>query len=215
MGASGSGLPTIESVDAAVGALLEELDLSGAVLVGYSLGARVALATSARGDPRVSAVVSVSGSPGLRGIEERRERAERDASLARALEAGGLDDFSENWYRLPLFTPFVNSPLALGAIQRRRAHGDPAALAGALEGMSPGRAAPVWGRTSRGGELPVLFLAGALDTKFCSLAREAAAEEPLGAAEAEILPGAGHAVHLEAPVALAAALSRFLARRAL
>jgi len=211
----GSGLPTVESAAAAVGALLEELDLSDVVLVGYSLGARVALAAGAGKDPRVAAVVSVSGSPGLRDADERRERAERDSSLARALEAGGIESFTESWYRLPMFAPFVQSPLAPPALERRRGRGNSAALAGALEGMSPGRAAPVWGRATRGGELPVLFLAGELDAKFCRLAQAAAAEEPGGAAEMETLPGGGHALHLELPVALAAALSRFLARHAL
>ena len=213
-GPPGSNLPTVDSAAAAVGALLEELDLK-AVLVGYSLGARVALAAGAGRNPRIAAVVSVSGSPGLRDADERRERAERDASLARALEAGGIDCFTESWYRLPMFAPFVRSPLAPRALKRRRGRGNSAALAGALEGMSPGRAAPVWGRATRGGELPVLFLAGGLDTKFCRLAQAAAAEEPGGAAEVETLPGAGHALHLELPVALAAALSRFLTRHAL
>ena len=64
--------------------------------------------------------------------------------------------------------------------------------------------APLW---SRLGELtmPVAVLAGELDKKYVALAQRLAAELPR--AELTIVAGAGHALPLEAPAAVAAALA--------
>jgi pimeloyl-ACP methyl ester carboxylesterase len=56
----------------------------------------------------------------------------------------------------------------------------------------------------------VLLVAGERDAKFAGIAREmAAAIGP--AARVELVPGAGHAVHLERPAAAAALVEEFLA----
>jgi pimeloyl-ACP methyl ester carboxylesterase len=59
-------------------------------------------------------------------------------------------------------------------------------------------------------QVPVLLVAGALDEKFTGLVRQMAARLP--AAEECVVPGAGHAVQVEAPAALAAAWEAFLRR---
>jgi pimeloyl-ACP methyl ester carboxylesterase len=56
--------------------------------------------------------------------------------------------------------------------------------------------------------MPVLLIAGALDSKFAALAgRMAAAIGP--GARVELVEGAGHAVHLERPDAVAALIRAF------
>ena len=90
---------------------------------------------------------------------------------------------------------------------RRRAAGqDAEGLAAALAWGSVGRQPSLWE------DLPfcraeVLAVAGAEDAKYVALAEEMAA---VLAVEAEIVPGAGHAVHLERPAALVAVLQRHL-----
>ncbi len=54
----------------------------------------------------------------------------------------------------------------------------------------------------------MLLLTGALDDKYCDLARRMAAVLP--DARTEIVPDAGHAVHLERPQAFASAVRGFL-----
>jgi pimeloyl-ACP methyl ester carboxylesterase len=68
--------------------------------------------------------------------------------------------------------------------------------------------APLWERL---GELrmPVLVLAGERDAKFTALARRLAAALP--AARLRLVPGAGHALPLEAPAAVAAAIAEVAA----
>jgi pimeloyl-ACP methyl ester carboxylesterase len=85
-----------------------------------------------------------------------------------------------------------------------RLRSTPAGLARALRGLGTGALPSLWDRL---GELaiPVTFLAGERDEKFTALAHEMAAS--VRDARVTIVPGAGHAVHLEAPVAVAAELS--------
>jgi pimeloyl-ACP methyl ester carboxylesterase len=56
--------------------------------------------------------------------------------------------------------------------------------------------------------LPVLLIAGALDDKYRALARRMASALPC--ARTEIVPDAGHAIHLERPDAFAGAVRGFL-----
>ncbi len=97
--------------------------------------------------------------------------------------------------------------------QRRRpqlAQPVPQGLAAVLRNFSPGRQEPLWDRL---GELraPTLLMAGEHDTTYCAVAfRMATAVGEVG--EVSIVPGAGHAAHLERPDAFATLVSRFVDR---
>jgi 2-succinyl-6-hydroxy-2,4-cyclohexadiene-1-carboxylate synthase len=75
--------------------------------------------------------------------------------------------------------------------------------------MGTGAMVPVHARL-REIRSPTLVVAGALDAKFSRLAETMVAALPNG--ELLIVAGAGHAVHVEQPLELAARLSRFLDR---
>ena len=196
----------VPAVAEALCQLLAALRLEGAVCVGYSMGARLALKLAAHHGPVVRSAVCVSGSPGLRSAAARAARAERDAALARALEEGGAEPFVAAWYQQPLFAPLRRSPGFATVLARRAAGQDAEGLAAALAWGSVGRQPSLWE------DLPfcraeVLAVAGAEDPKYVALAEEMAA---VLAVEAEVVPGAGHAVHLERPAALVAVLQRHL-----
>src|SRR4051812_1005555 len=61
-----------------------------AVLAGYSMGGRLALALALRRPERVARLVLVSASPGLGLAEERAARRTADAALADRIERIGL-----------------------------------------------------------------------------------------------------------------------------
>ena len=63
--------------------LFTELSLDQFILVGYSMGGRVALAYTVRHSKRVSSLILESSSPGLKTEEEREERQEADRRLGR------------------------------------------------------------------------------------------------------------------------------------
>jgi isochorismate synthase/2-succinyl-5-enolpyruvyl-6-hydroxy-3-cyclohexene-1-carboxylate synthase/2-succinyl-6-hydroxy-2,4-cyclohexadiene-1-carboxylate synthase/O-succinylbenzoate synthase len=213
----GAGACGLEAAADAAAAAIAAAGLAGCVLVGYSLGARCALLVAARHPGLLAGVVSISGGPGLAGAEARAARAAADAADAVRLRAGGAAAFAARWYAAPMWAPFLRGGRAAALVAARAARGDAAALARALAGASPGRAPwalPALEAAAAAGCLPpLLLLAGELDPKFVGLAEGAAAAlcaARAGAATARVVPGAGHALPSEAPLALLAALEAFL-----
>src|SRR5437899_2823566 len=83
-----------------------------------------------------------------------------------------------------------------------------AGLADSLRRCGTGQQTPLWSRLAEL-RMPVLCLAGERDERFTALARRMA--DTIGPnAAAEVIAGAGHAAHLEAPDAFADRLVRFV-----
>lgn len=194
------------SFDAAVDAFAPRVwgDDARVTLVGYSLGARVALSLAMRHPARVRAAVLVGVSPGLDDPSARAARAADDDRLADALLRDGLDAFVDAWDALPLFATQRALDPAVRATQHawRRAH-DPAALAWSLRALSTGRMPPMHDALAAT-ETPVRLVTGSRDDKFTALARAIAARNPRIAHT--VVDGAGHNVALEQPDALRAVI---------
>lgn len=192
-------------VDWAVERLLEQGE--PCQLLGYSLGGRLALAAAL--DPRTAGRVSglclLSASPGLPGEEARAARRLLDAERARRLREEGLKPFLRDWYSLPLFAPLAEAA-GIEALALRRGGGDAEALATAIESLSPGRMPDLRPRLAGLGA-PLLALAGERDRAYADDASRLAAAAPGG--RFRLLPGAGHALLLEAPAEAAAAWRDF------
>jgi 2-succinyl-6-hydroxy-2,4-cyclohexadiene-1-carboxylate synthase len=193
-----------ETVDD-LGAILSELGIESADWIGYSMGGRVALhAALALGD-RVRSLFVESASAGIQdAVARERRRRSDDALAARVLERG-IEWFADYWGTLPLFeTQWELPPETLRALRERRLANDPRGLASSLRGMGQGAQEylgdRLWTLT-----MPAGFLAGERDPKYVDVARRLAAA--VRDASCTIVPGAGHAVHLEAPGAFAAALA--------
>ena len=161
-------------------------------LAGYSMGGRLALR-----------LVLIGTTAGIADPLERDARREADEALAEELD-GGLDieAFARRWARQPILRG--QPPEVAAAAHEDRLRNDPTGLAAALRGLGPGAYDPVW---SRLGELrmPVIVIAGERDAKYAKLAERMVARLPR--ARALIVPATGHAVHLEAPAIVAAALA--------
>ena len=189
-------------------ALLERLDVRRTAVLGYSMGARVALHLALQAPERLWALILESASPGIEDACEREARARSDAALAEAIERDGVEAFVERWQALPLFDSQARLPAAVRQeLRRQRLGNDQRGLANSLRGLGAGQQAPVLARMGGIG-IPALLIAGALDDKYCDLARRMAAALPC--ARTEIVPDAGHAVHLERPEAFAGAVRGFL-----
>ena len=171
-------------------------------LAGYSLGGRLALHAGLAHPRRVARLILVSATGGIADELERVARREEDEALAAQLEAGTIEEFADRWERQPLFR---GQPPAVAAVAREdRLRNRPAGLAAALRGLGTGAMEPLWTRL---GELrmPVTAIVGERDAKFRKLAERMVAEIP--DAELLVVPGVGHAVHLEAPALVAAAVA--------
>lgn len=188
--------------------LLDALGIDRVHLLGYSMGGRVALSVAAHHPERVGSVLVVGASAGLTDPAARAARRAADAALALRLRRGELEGFVDDWMRQRLFaSQQCLGPDRLRRARARRLRNDPAALAASLEGMGTGSMPPL-SALLRGSAVPLLLVAGALDPKFSALAHELAALWP--SARARVVPGAGHAVHLEQPAALLALAREFL-----
>ena len=166
-----------------------------AVLLGYSMGGRIALYTAFSGFFR--ALVLESASPGLEDPAEREQRRFSDEALAASIERDGVQAFIDRWEKLPLFASQSTLPLeAREALRRQRLNNRASGLAQSLRGVGTGAQPPLHARLPAL-RMPVLLIAGELDTKFTAIARSMA--QALPQSQLCIVPGAGHAVHLEQP----------------
>ena len=128
---------------------------------------------------------------------EREQRRISDEALAASIERDGVQAFIERWEMLPLFTSQRSLPFECReALRRQRLQNRAAGLAHSLRGVGTGVQPSLYPRLPTL-HLPVLLIAGELDTKFTAIARWMA--QVLPQAQLHIITGAGHTVHLERP----------------
>lgn len=188
--------------------VLDALGLERTSLLGYSLGGRAALRFALERPGRVAALVIESASPGIAEPFERAARVAADAALADRIEQDGITAFVDDWERLPLWASQASLPPdARLRLRAQRLRNERRGLANSLRGAGAGLDLPVLGRLGTL-DVPTLLVAGALDRKYAELAREM--EGAIPGAQLAIVPGAGHAVHVERPDAFAALVLRFL-----
>ena len=184
----------------AIVADLDEL-VDDAVLAGYSMGGRLALAYAVARPARVRRLMLVGASPGLRCAAERAARRAADEELARRIEREGVEAFAREWAALPLWAG--QSEAVAAAAHRQRLEQTPDGLAAALRGLGTGALPSLWGALATV-TIPVTTVVGERDARFRAIAAAMVAELP--DARLSVVAGAGHAVHLEAPEPLAVEL---------
>ncbi len=173
------------------------------VLVGYSLGARLALSLALRHPGDVRAVVLVGGTPGLEDPADRAKRAADDDAFAASIVRDGLDAFVQRWEALPLFATQRELPTEVRAAQRtwRGAH-EAAGVAWALSTLSTGRMPSQWDALASA-PFAVHAVTGERDEKFTRVADEMVRRGG-GRVTHHRVAGVGHNVVLEDPSAVAA-----------
>jgi 2-succinyl-6-hydroxy-2,4-cyclohexadiene-1-carboxylate synthase len=180
------------------------------VLVGYSLGGRLAMGLVVRHPGRWAGALFVGAQAGIPNEEERAARRLADGRWARILRDDGLDAFVVAWEAQPLFASQQTLPAASRAAQdedRRRQ--DPLRLAQAIERFSPG-AMPCWDHGLTAARLPMTYVAGGRDPKFTAVGQRLLSTTP--GLVLTVVPDSGHNVVLEAPAAAATAIRALCAR---
>jgi 2-succinyl-6-hydroxy-2,4-cyclohexadiene-1-carboxylate synthase len=187
--------------------LWDHLGVGRTHLVGYSMGGRLALHVAARRPERVLSLLTVGAHAGLE--EEERDRRRRDdEALARRIEDEGLEAFVSHWSSLSLFAGLERrGPAFVAEVRAQRMTNHIAGLACSLRGMGAGEMEPLWDDLAHL-NFPCTFVAGQLDHSYVSSARRLAATVAKG--RVDLVPGAGHAAHLERPEAFARLLAAHL-----
>jgi 2-succinyl-6-hydroxy-2,4-cyclohexadiene-1-carboxylate synthase len=190
-GQAGARRPvSLEAVLGDLGALVD----GPFALCGYSMGGRIALHAALALSQRVRRLTLIGASPGLADARERAARRAADERLAAELQALDVEALARRWAATPVLADQPADVAAAAHADRLRS--TPQGLAAALRGLGTGALPSLWGRL---GELrmPVTLIVGERDRKFAQIAERMARAIP--DARVQIIAGAGHAVHLEAP----------------
>jgi 2-succinyl-6-hydroxy-2,4-cyclohexadiene-1-carboxylate synthase len=175
------------------------------VLVGYSLGGRLALRAALRAPDSFAGIVTVGATAGIDEGPMRVQRAEADEKLASWIEAMPIEDIVSLWERQPLFAD--QSDALVEAQRAGRLSQDPRSLALLLRTTGQGVLDPVW-HELRALDLPLLAIAGARDEGYVAAAKRMASVAPRG--RIAIVEEAGHAAHLQQPEEVAGLIAGFL-----
>jgi 2-succinyl-6-hydroxy-2,4-cyclohexadiene-1-carboxylate synthase len=162
--------------------------LKDAIVIGYSMGGRVALRSSC---PKIL----ISTHPGLQTYEEKTQRLKSDQGWCEKLRKEPFEEFLKAWYTQPLFNTLRNHR-EFPKMLLRRLKQDPEVLAKMLarESLS---------HQSFTKPIDAFFIHGQLDEKYVKLYQE------LDISSIAV-PDAGHAVHLENPQGCASAIRGIL-----
>ena len=169
--------------------------------VGYSMGGRLCLALALERPDLVDELILVSASPGIADDRERAARRTADERLALDVERDGVDAFLDRWLDQPLF---ASLPRDVARVDERRRTNTVDRITHQLRALGQGAQPSLWNRLSQL-TMPVTLVTGAYDRKYTELAGQMAAAIGDGAGTV-VIPGAGHALPLERPDALAAVL---------
>lgn len=172
-------------------------------LMGYSMGARMALLYALEYPEEVTHLVLESGSVGIEEEGERQDRYVADQGLAERIRAHDITWFSETWAKLEIFKTQQGLPAKVQQqIQGRRLLNSPHALAFTLEGIGQGSMPYVGHRLSEL-TMPVCYISGELDTKYTDIGARYFGDVH------RIVPQVGHNVHVEAPTAYRQIIEQF------
>ncbi|TDQ40304.1 2-succinyl-6-hydroxy-2,4-cyclohexadiene-1-carboxylate synthase [Aureibacillus halotolerans] len=187
----------VQSIAEDLCALLDALDIQEAIILGYSMGGRVALAFGSMFPEKTTRLVLESASPGLRTESEREQRKTQDNQLAEKIKQSGMPAFVAYWRNIELFASQKNLPQSVREhLDQQRLQNSVNGLAVSLQGMGTGAQDSYWEALSFM-KMPVILVVGELDHKFRAIAEEMHAILPN--ATLQVCQNAGHAIHLESP----------------
>lgn len=181
------------------------------ILVGYSMGARIALALAIEYPEQVGGLLFVSGNPGLESEKLRNQRLSADLRLADQIEkladAEALQHFLNQWYQQRVFESL---PKALVVEEiRRKASFDYTRWPNLLRTYSVARQPNLWPRIQEL-SIPFCVVAGQADEKYNNIAMRLG-DDAMGRARVQTVADCGHIVHREKPAEFVKIVRNFIA----
>ena len=194
-----------EEVNRQICRTLEHRNIGSYVLIGYSMGARLAMYHACFPEPgcrsRLAGLVVEGGHFGLPPAD-RAARLANDEKWACRFASEPIAQVLADWYRQPVFSSLNHDQRQ--SLIARRSDNQGSAIAQMLPATSLARQ-PLLQSILAGLELPVHYICGENDKKFKDLAEQSGLS-------LTVIPEAGHNVHAEQPDAFAMALKQFLTK---
>ena len=172
------------------------------ILLGYSLGGRLALHACLARPDLWSGVIVVSGDPGSDGPDQKKLQLEKDKQWAKRFRSEPIESLLAEWDDLPVFCSIPNS------VPRNSEELDAEKTARLFEVFSKGRQRDLLPELSKVQAPPVLYLTGEKDEKYCELGEQLASSCPI--VRHRIVPQAGHRVPWENPDSFVEAVLGFM-----
>ena len=162
------------------------------LLVGYSMGGRIALSLLLHHPDLFKKAIILSASPGLATQQERLSRRESDEGIARKIERN-FEGFIQAWYEQPLFASLKSHPI-FKEVESERKINNPSNLALALRLLGTGQQPSVWEELQKN-KAPIQFFAGEKDLKFVEIGHQMVNLCP--DSSLELFAECGHTLHFE------------------
>jgi 2-succinyl-6-hydroxy-2,4-cyclohexadiene-1-carboxylate synthase len=172
------------------------------ILLGYSLGARLALHVLAAAPAKWDAAILLSPHPGLTTSTEREERVRTDLNWAARFMRDDWSEVMQAWNAQPTLAGESVPQYDQRLVETWRRE-----VALGFQGWSLAEQEDLRPQFPRI-PCPVLWLTGLRDRKFTALAGEASPLLPRS--EHHAIFGAGHRVHLDQPAAVAEKIQTFV-----
>ncbi len=202
---------SVESAADDLATIVRRLVADRVDVVGYSMGARIALRLAVAHPESVRRLVLEAPSAGIADPRERADRAAADVERARIVVAEGIEAFATCWEGEPVLAGEAALPPPVHArVRAIRRSNTPLGLAASLVQGGQGAMEPLHDRLASVAA-PTLVIVGSRDP-----ARTRGEEVAAGVPHARlaVVEGAGHAPHLERPDRFHALVLEFLTEAA-
>ncbi|WP_328585799.1 2-succinyl-6-hydroxy-2,4-cyclohexadiene-1-carboxylate synthase [Photobacterium aquimaris] len=197
-----------EAIHQALTATLVQRGVEDYVLIGYSMGARLAMyhvcalashLTSSTDSPRLIKLLLEGGHFGL-AVADREPRYVHDQRWVARFAQQPLVDVLHDWYQQPVFASLTLEQRQ--ALVAKRSDNLGSGIAQMMLATSLAKQPQLLPQLQQLA-VPIHYLCGADDTKFCQLASTSGLK-------VTVIENAGHNIHIEQPTAFTAALLNFI-----
>lgn len=199
---------SIDSNNNIISTIIEKLQISKVVLLGYSMGGRAALSFAVQNRSRIKALILESTTAGIENADERNKRLLSDIELAEKIENIGVEAFIKYWMEQPLFESQKLIPQEkYQKIVKDKLNNNKKGLANSLRGFGAGKMVNLWNKLDDL-SFPIQIITGSLDKKYEQIASKMINQIP--SSDHRTVLGAGHNVHLEKPKEFIKLVNNFL-----
>lgn len=182
------------------------------VLVGYSMGARLALGLAVEFPEKVNGLILISGNLGIESDDLRNQRLKHDRSLASEMESLSNSiqkkEFLKRWYQQSVFAT-VSDSVRHHEMNRKLEKNDWVKWSRTLQTFSVARQPNYW-QCLNSIKVPVWMIAGQKDEKYQEIAKRFWLQSRMEHSKSVIVPDSGHIVHREQPEAVVKEIRSFL-----
>ncbi len=178
------------------------------VLMGYSMGGRLALQFACRYPEHLCGVIVIGGTAGIVENHDRESRKGWDHWMASRLEEIGMKSFLEKWNSLPIIQSQEKiEPSHRSEMLETRKNQSERGLSNSLRHFGSGTMPDCWSKLPKM-KLPVLLIVGEQDSKYKEIALQML--NLIDHSSMGVIPSAGHCAHLENPEACSILIKKWI-----